>query len=460
MEQFKIPSDAQAIGYKKLIELFGIQAIPHFCSSYSSSQCEKVEFHHIENLIIYLHPASASLPDDVFKHLEFALKYEGLNLYILKKVLQKLSLSTIMEYLSKNIPKKKARILWYLYEEFNKTQLPLSHLKNIKLVPLLNSNVYYCRKKPMHSLRHGIANNLLGTLDFSPFVRKTARLDKYEKIPFRSVIQNLAQDYSPFLLQRAVRYVYTKETLPLVAKKPEPSEKAKLTKFFEMLHKVDSIGPLTEQTLLKLRKEILEKRVFTKSYRESQLYIRERKVQGTLCYISPPPKDVPIFMQTLINTFEAMQESKIHPIVTTAVLSFGFIYIHPFEDGNGRVHRLLIHYSLTHQGFVDKGSVLPFSISLLQDQDTYDNALNLFSKPLLELITNYSLDKHGKIEVFQEITDFYRFIDFTPLVEYLFESIYKAISSEFKQELFLLSKYDQKRWNLHSATVFNPYLRK
>ena len=29
------------------------------------------------------------------------------------------------------------------------------------------------------------------------------------------------------------------------------------------------------------------------------------------------------------------------PIVAAAVLAFGFVYVHPFEDGNGRIHRYL-----------------------------------------------------------------------------------------------------------------------
>src|SRR5262249_54249468 len=38
--------------------------------------------------------------------------------------------------------------------------------------------------------------------------------------------------------------------------------------------------------------------------------------------------------------------SKIDPVTTAAALAFGFVYIHPFQDGNGRIHRWLFHHVL------------------------------------------------------------------------------------------------------------------
>jgi hypothetical protein len=37
---------------------------------------------------------------------------------------------------------------------------------------------------------------------------------------------------------------------------------------------------------------------------------------------------------------------EVDPVVAAAILAFGFVYIHPFEDGNGRIHRYLIHHVL------------------------------------------------------------------------------------------------------------------
>ncbi|MBN1365196.1 MAG: Fic family protein [Syntrophaceae bacterium] len=62
------------------------------------------------------------------------------------------------------------------------------------------------------------------------------------------------------------------------------------------------------------------------------------------------------------------------PLITAAVLAFGFIYIRPFSDGNGRIHRYLafpavflredIDQGFFKIGFVGKGHLFsPFTIS-------------------------------------------------------------------------------------------------
>jgi len=33
-------------------------------------------------------------------------------------------------------------------------------------------------------------------------------------------------------------------------------------------------------------------------------------------------------------------------VIAAAILAFGLVYVHPFVDGNGRIHRYLIHHVL------------------------------------------------------------------------------------------------------------------
>ena len=61
----------------------------------------------------------------------------------------------------------------------------------------------------------------------------------------------------------------------------------------------------------------------------------------------------------------------IDPIVAAAVLAFGFVYVHPFEDGNGRLHRYLIHHVLAQRRFNPAGVVFPVSAAILERIDEY-----------------------------------------------------------------------------------------
>jgi len=53
-------------------------------------------------------------------------------------------------------------------------------------------------------------------------------------------------------------------------------------------------------------------------------------------YIPPPPEMVPELMNELV-TFANSAPREVDPIVAASVASFGFVFIHPFMDGNGRL---------------------------------------------------------------------------------------------------------------------------
>ena len=52
-------------------------------------------------------------------------------------------------------------------------------------------------------------------------------------------------------------------------------------------------------------------------------------------------------------------------LVSAAVISFAFNFLHPFSDGNGRIHRFLLHHVLAHNHFGPEGIILPISAVIL-----------------------------------------------------------------------------------------------
>lgn len=50
------------------------------------------------------------------------------------------------------------------------------------------------------------------------------------------------------------------------------------------------------------------------------------------------------FLHFLIS--DARFAKSIYDPVLAAGIAFGFVFIHPFEGGNGRIHRYLIHHVL------------------------------------------------------------------------------------------------------------------
>lgn len=128
-------------------------------------------------------------------------------------------------------------------------------------------------------------------------------------------------------------------------------------------------------------------------------------------------------------------------MIHAAAVAYGFVFLHPFEDGNGRIHRFLIHNILARQGFSPKGIMFPISATMLKNLVEYNTSLESFSKPLLPLV-NYSLTNEGRMTVHNDTSSWYRFIDLTQQAEALFQFIALTIETELVQELQFLVNYD------------------
>ena len=61
-----------------------------------------------------------------------------------------------------------------------------------------------------------------------------------------------------------------------------------------------------------------------------------------------------------------------HPVVHAAAIAFGYVFMHPFDDGNGRIHRFLIHNILARRDFTPDGLIFPISAATLNNLDAYD----------------------------------------------------------------------------------------
>ena len=60
-------------------------------------------------------------------------------------------------------------------------------------------------------------------------------------------------------------------------------------------------------------------------------------------FICPKPDDLPSLMEGLIESHKRMKAGSISPVIHAAAIAYGFVFLHPFEDGNGRIHSLLKH---------------------------------------------------------------------------------------------------------------------
>ena len=64
------------------------------------------------------------------------------------------------------------------------------------------------------------------------------------------------------------------------------------------------------------------------------------------------PEETPSLMSDLVDWYnEAEQDAKLSPVELAALFHYRYICIHPFEDGNGRIARLMVNYILSRHGY-------------------------------------------------------------------------------------------------------------
>lgn len=433
----------KVVGYQALCEIYNLGVIPHYRKSYISPSSRSSERH--DNISeIHVYPNTYAVKDfsNPFCHIEFALKYDGVNLEILRGVFKKLEINQIKEYIQKHPTSKYTRIIWFLYEFLLDKHLDISIKSNVRYVNVLDPEHYFVANG-IRSIRHRVNNNLLGNKSFCPIIRKTKLLNTYVAKNYDAHAKALTEKYDPQTITRASYYLFTKETLSSYKIEREQPSKDRVSRFITVLQQSPSIEKLSKHQLIELQNIIVDPRFIDLDYRLNQNYVGETiNYQQRLHYISPRPEDVDELMLGLIFTLERSCSSKINAVVTAAMIAFGFVFIHPFEDGNGRIHRFLIHYILSRLQFTPAGIIFPISVVMLQKIHEYDRILETFSKPLMQLITNYDLSNDGALTVTQDTQSFYRYIDYTKFAEYLFGCIAETLHEHFENELEFLVKYD------------------
>ncbi|MGJ8634317.1 MAG: Fic family protein [Luteolibacter sp.] len=407
-------------------------------------------------------PASRDPGDGVFAQLEFALKREGLHLELLRKVMPLLDGNQVAEFVRSKPTGRYARVIWYLYEGFTRRQLDMSDLEMGGYVDLLDEKIYVVG--PVKKIRRQRINmNLLGTLDFSPMIRKKG-LGEWSEEVLKHRCAEIAGEYPPEIFARAVRYLYAKESKSSYEIERETPDQKRAEKFIGLLEQAWHQNFFSKQALVELQQAIVDPRYANAGWRDEageQVYVGETLAPNLerVHFAAPRPEDID---ELMTGFFAVVERTAGHPyrmtfgsgkvsterrdlgvptLVAAAVVSFVFNFLHPFSDGNGRIHRFLLHHVLAQRRFGPEGIILPVSAVILNRPRDYDHALESFSKPLMELV-EYTMDDRQRMTVTNDTIDFYRYIDCTELTRITIDFIRETIETELPAELRYLNRYD------------------
>lgn len=153
-------------------------------------------------------------------------------------------------------------------------------------------------------------------------------------------------------------------------------------------------------------------------------------------------QDLDDLMRGLIDTNDRMRKAALDPVLKAAATSFGFVYIHPFQDGNGRLHRCLIHHVLAERKFTPPGMIFPVSSVMLLRIDDYRKSLQAHSAPLMNFI-EWRPTPDRNVDVLNQTVDLYRFFDCTNNAEFLYGCVEQTVAQDLPQEIDYLKRHDE-----------------
>jgi hypothetical protein len=386
--------------------------------------------------------AVAPRSEDPAEHLLFALKHEGIDLKILAEALPHLRPATLLTELRRQPTGAYIRKACYLWEQL--TGHELTDLPEIAgpTVELFDRDDYITGPS-RRDARWRVAFNGLGSMRYCATVRRTDYLEQAIRSDILGRTSAFIHTLGSGVLDHALSWAYLHETEDSFAIEREVPNEDKARRFIALLHQAHDGMRLSEKYLIELQNSVLSN-PFDRAggFRNEQNWLRgpARGAAG-ITYLPPPPQMVPELMSELI-AFENSAPRELDPVVAAAVASFGFGFIRPFMDGNGRLSRFLFHHALCQSGKLEKGLLLPVSVAMKRNEEDYLSVLRGYSKPARERWSVRWIDTDTYDMQFNGHPAMYRYWDATRCVEFGYRMAEQALEIDLRQETEFIVRYD------------------
>lgn len=390
--------------------------------------------------------------DDSLEHLLFALKHEGLEMQAAILALKKIDGAQVVDAFSKSPSSHYIRQAGYLWELANKRELEGIPAAQGGYELLFDPTEFVTSEVHVRSPRWRVSFNGIGEPDCCPTVRRTPQLQSLLDLRTLDAAAKFVDELSPAVLDRAVRWAYLSETRGSYEIEREMPTESKEQAFAALLAQAHEAQPITEDYLAGLQQMAVTNRLLqAHEFRGEQNWLRG-PLPGVLgaTYVPPPPDQMLKVMRSIMDMANAALEVRsgapkngIDPIVMGAVVSFGFVYAHPFMDGNGRLSRFLFHRMVCGSGQLKNGMVLPISVAMKRNEAAYLQALQVFSKPAREAWDVTWIDGDQFDLKFTGEPEVYQYWDATAAAEFGLRMAQEALDKDLRSEGDYLATFDR-----------------
>lgn len=379
---------------------------------------------------------------DVTAHLTFALRHEAMDLLVLKRALEAVP-AEVIEGLVKATPTGAvARRLWFFHELLIGVRLDLDDAQNVAAVDALDPELYFT-STPRLSQRHRVRDNLLGYGGFCPIIRKSEKLVAYIELDLARKAQETIVKTGAQLIARAASFMLLADSRASFEIEGERPPQNRIERWGRAVLEAGK-RPLNQTEIYRLHTILIGDDRFTEiGYRTAGVFLGERDYTNAPIpeFIGARQEDVPDLMTALNECNNRMRPSDLDAVLQAAAIAFGFVYIHPLADGNGRLHRCLVHHVLAERKFTPAGMVFPVSSVMLDRIHDYRDTLQAHSAPLMPFI-EWKVTADHNVEVTNDTADLYRYFDCTAEAEFLYACVERTVEHDLPREIDYLRRHD------------------
>jgi hypothetical protein len=376
-------------------------------------------------------------------HLTFALRHENLDLLLLKRIFDAVDRKTIKAFVRATPTGIPARRAWFLYELLTGETLDVKDDPGVPAVDVLDPKAYFTGK-PRLSRRHRVRDNLLGTGRFCPVIRRTKMLTDFVERGLAEKAAATVGRTGAHLGARAASFLLLADSKASFEIEGERPPRNRLERWGRAVLQAGK-NKLGVDEIVRLQGVLIEDERFVHvGLRPDGVFLGERDHNGDPLpeFIGARPSDLNDLMASMLEANERMSADGVDPVVQAAATAFGFVYVHPFQDGNGRLHRCLIHHVLAERKFTPPGMVFPVSSVMLDRIDDYRNTLQAHSGPLMNFI-EWRPTPERNVEVLNDTADLYRYFDGTEAAEFLYTCVLRTVEKDLPHEIDYLRRHDE-----------------
>ena len=381
--------------------------------------------------------------DNFADHLDFFVKHENADLLVLKRIFEAAPQAEIAAIVRAAPTGAHVRRVWFLYEALTGRTLDVEDAPRAAAIDLLDPTAYFTGK-PRLSKRHRVRDNLLGTGQFSPVIRRTKALEQILALDLAGKARETVGRTGRHLVARAAGFLLLADTRASFQIEGERPPRNRLERWGRAVLQAGK-NRLTTDEIVRLHGVLIEDPRFVRAgLRPDGVFLGERDHVGDPLpgFIGARAQDLADLMTDMLQANDRMRDDGVDPVLQAAATAFAFVYVHPFQDGNGRLHRCLIHHVLAERKYTPPGLVFPVSSVMLDRIDDYRSTLEAHSGPLMPFI-EWRATPDRNVEVLNDTADLYRYFDCTDAVEFLYACVRRTVEDDLPREIDYLRRHDE-----------------